>query len=115
MPSLSHRLICSKATLDARSNSLLRFDAEVDWHERHKFLKCKSCEAYITCLILSLVEIPVDIRNDNATYEAPFGYVQRPTHKNTSMDIAKFEVCAHKVSPLEFVDTCSLSSSSTPI
>jgi hypothetical protein len=48
-------------------------------------------------LIGSAVEIPVDIHNDNATYETQFGYVQRPTHKNTTWDIAKFEVCGHKV------------------
>jgi alpha-mannosidase len=44
------------------------------------------------------VELPVDIYNDNATYEMQFGFVQRPTHKNTTWDIAKFEVCGHKVS-----------------
>ena len=47
------------------------------------------------------VEIPLNIHNDNATYEVPFGYVQRPTHKNTTWDIAKFEVCGHKVPALE--------------
>ncbi len=44
------------------------------------------------------VELPLDIHNDNATYETQFGHVQRPTHKNTTWDIAKFEVCGHKVS-----------------
>lgn len=46
------------------------------------------------------VELPLDIHNDNATYETQFGYMQRPTHKNTTMDMAKFEVCGHKVRPL---------------
>ena len=32
-----------------------------------------------------------------ATYETPWGHVQRPTHKNTTWDAAKFEVCGHKV------------------
>jgi alpha-mannosidase len=31
----------------------------------------------------------LNIRNDNATYETQFGFVQRPTHKNTTWDIAK--------------------------
>jgi alpha-mannosidase len=44
-----------------------------------------------------LVQIPLDIHNPNATYETQFGYVQRPTHKNTTWDMAKFEVCGHKV------------------
>lgn len=44
------------------------------------------------------VELPLDIHNDNATYETQFGHVQRPTHKNTTWDIAKFEVCGHKAS-----------------
>jgi hypothetical protein len=58
------------------------------------------------CLILSpplsltircfQVELPLNIHNDNATYETQFGYVSRPTHKNTTWDMAKFEVCGHK-------------------
>jgi alpha-mannosidase len=36
-----------------------------------------------------LVELPLDIHSPNATYETQFGYVQRPTHKNTTWDIAK--------------------------
>jgi len=31
-----------------------------------------------------------------ATYEIQFGAVERPTHRNTSWDEAKFEVCAHR-------------------
>jgi alpha-mannosidase len=41
--------------------------------------------------------LPLDIHSDVATYEAPWGHVQRPTHKNTTWDAAKFEVCGHKV------------------
>ncbi|KAI0076782.1 hypothetical protein K474DRAFT_1597331, partial [Panus rudis PR-1116 ss-1] len=63
---------------------LFIFNAK-DWHERHKFLKC------------SYLELPLDIHSDNATYETQFGFVQRPTHKNTTWDAAKFEVCGHKV------------------
>jgi hypothetical protein len=35
------------------------------------------------------VELPLAISNDNATYETQFGWVQRPTHKNTTWDMAK--------------------------
>ncbi|KAF8512088.1 glycoside hydrolase family 38 protein [Hysterangium stoloniferum] len=73
------------STVMAKSRSYVRFEAEVDWHERHMFLK---------------FEIPLNIHNDNATYEVPFGFVQRPTYKNTTLDIAKFEVCAHKYADL---------------
>lgn len=61
------------------------FDAEVDWHERHEFLK---------------FELPLDIHSDVATYETPWGHVRRPTHKNTTWDAAKFEVCGHKFADL---------------
>ncbi|MBR4034698.1 MAG: alpha-mannosidase [Clostridia bacterium] len=61
------------------------FDTEVDWHERHKMLKAV---------------FPVDIIADKATYDIQFGSIERPTHKNTSWDEARFEVCAHKYADL---------------
>ncbi|KAJ7781792.1 glycoside hydrolase family 38 protein [Mycena maculata] len=67
------------------SRSMFRFDAWVNWHERHEFLK---------------FELPLNIHSDNATYETQFGHVQRPTHKNTTWDMAKFEVCGHKYADL---------------
>ncbi|KAJ3559346.1 hypothetical protein NM688_g401 [Phlebia brevispora] len=73
------------ATVKPGSRSYFLFDAEVDWHERHEFLK---------------FELPLDIHNDFATYETQFGHVQRPTHKNTTWDMAKFEVCGHKYADL---------------
>jgi alpha-mannosidase len=57
------------------------FVTDVDWHERHRFLK---------------VAFPVDIRTDRATFEIQFGHVSRPTHENTSWERARFEVCAHR-------------------
>ena len=36
------------------------------------------------------------MHNTEATYDAAFGIVKRPTHRNTSWDAARFEVCAHK-------------------
>lgn len=59
--------------------------ADVDWHETMKFLK---------------VEFPVDVRNTEASYETQFGVVRRPTHYNTTWDMAKFEVCCHKFADL---------------
>ncbi|TRM58025.1 glycoside hydrolase family 38 protein [Schizophyllum amplum] len=73
------------ATTKADSRSFFRFDARVDWRQRHEFLK---------------FELPLTIRSDVATYETQFGFVQRPTHKNTTWDMAKFEVCGHKYADL---------------
>ncbi|KAF0408009.1 glycoside hydrolase family 38 protein [Gigaspora margarita] len=63
----------------------LDFETRVDWNENRQFLK---------------VEFPFDIYSDFATYETQFGFIQRPTHYNTSWDTAKFEVCGHKFADL---------------
>uniref|UniRef100_A0A665W9M1 Alpha-mannosidase 2C1 n=1 Tax=Echeneis naucrates TaxID=173247 RepID=A0A665W9M1_ECHNA len=59
----------------------IKFETEVKWKESHKFLK---------------VEFPVRVHSPNATYEIQFGHLQRPTHRNTSWDWARFEVWGHK-------------------
>ncbi|KAI9770329.1 MAG: Glycoside hydrolase, 38 vacuolar alpha mannosidase [Geoglossum simile] len=61
--------------------SYIEIQSEVEWRETMKFLK---------------VEFPVDIVNTEASYETQFGITRRPTHYNTSWDMAKFEVCCHK-------------------
>jgi len=67
-------------SLDADAH-LLRFDNHVDWRETRQLLK---------------VAFPVDARAMDATYEMQFGHVQRPTHYNTSFDLARFEVPMHR-------------------
>lgn len=57
------------------------FKTNADWFEKNKLLK---------------VAFYTDIRSTKATYDIQFGHVERPTHWNTSWDMAKFEVCAHK-------------------
>ncbi len=42
------------------------------------------------------VAFPVAVRSPRATYEIQYGHVERPTHANTSWDVARFEVCAHR-------------------
>lgn len=59
----------------------LDIDAHIDWQERHTMLK---------------VAFPVDVLSPQATYEIQWGNVQRPTHRNTSWDWARFETCAQK-------------------
>jgi alpha-mannosidase len=65
----------------ATGSRRLEFVTEVDWHERHKFLK---------------VAFPVAVHTNRATYEIQFGHLERPTHANTSWDAARFEVCAQR-------------------
>ncbi|MGI8491393.1 MAG: alpha-mannosidase [Acidimicrobiales bacterium] len=65
----------------AAGSRRLEFHTEVDWHERHRFLK---------------VAFPVAVRSARATYEIQHGHVERPTVANTSWDEARFEVCAHR-------------------
>jgi alpha-mannosidase len=62
-------------------SSRLDIDTTIDWRERHILLK---------------VAFPVDILSPTATYEIQWGNVQRPTHRNTSWDWARFETCAQK-------------------
>ena len=39
---------------------------------------------------------PVAVHATEATYEIQFGHLRRPTHRNTTWDLAKDEVAAHK-------------------
>lgn len=59
----------------------LDFVTHVDWHEHQQLLK---------------VAFPVDIRATEATYDIQFGNVKRPTHWNTSWDMARFETVGHQ-------------------
>jgi len=63
------------------NSSRIDFDTHVLWNERHILLK---------------VAFPVDVLAPAATYEIPWGSIQRPTHRNTSWDWARFEVPAQK-------------------
>jgi alpha-mannosidase len=57
------------------------FPTRVEWRDQRKLLK---------------VAFPVAIRARRATYDLPFGNIERPTHRNTTWEQAKFEVCGHK-------------------
>ena len=43
---------------------------------------------------------PLRVRSHEATFETMYGIVKRPTHRNTSWDEARFEVCAHRFADL---------------
>ncbi len=53
----------------------------VDWHERQMLLRAL---------------FPFELNATRATCEIQFGAVERPTHRNTSWDVARFEVCAQR-------------------
>ena len=63
----------------------LDFVTRVNWAESRKMLR---------------VAFPVDISSQEATYEIQYGTYKRPTHSNTSWDMAKFEVCGHRFADL---------------
>ena len=52
---------------------------QADWHEKHILLK---------------VAFPLSVRSDKATFEIPYGTVERPTTRNTPTEQAQFEVPA---------------------
>jgi alpha-mannosidase len=52
---------------------------QAHWHEKHILLK---------------VAFPLSARNDKATFEIPYGTVERPTTRNTPAEQAQFEVPA---------------------
>lgn len=54
---------------------------QAEWHEKHILLK---------------VAFPVSARSDKATFEIPYGTVERPTTRNTPAEQAQFEVPAFK-------------------
>jgi alpha-mannosidase len=64
-----------------RDSRRIDFITEVDWHERQTLLRTL---------------FPLDINAARATCEIQFGAAERPTHRNTSWDWARFEVCAHR-------------------
>ena len=67
-------------TLDGHTPNI-GFDNDIDWKDEHILLKAA---------------FPFEINATTAAYDIQFGYIERPTHSNTSWDEAKFEVCAHK-------------------
>jgi alpha-mannosidase len=65
----------------ARVELFTRFD----WHDRRWLLKAR---------------FPLAVRAQRATFETAFGVVERPTHRNTSWDDARFEVPGHRFADL---------------
>jgi alpha-mannosidase len=65
-------------SLDATSD-VVNVDNDIDWHESHVLLKAA---------------FPLAASGPKATYEIPFGSIERPTTRNNSWEKAQFEVPA---------------------
>jgi alpha-mannosidase len=65
----------------AAGEPLLVFDTRVRWLEPMTMLR---------------VRFPVDVYAAEATHEIQFGHIKRPTHRNTTWDLALDEVPSHK-------------------
>lgn len=72
--------VTQRISLEAGSKSL-SISTAVDWQESEKLLK---------------LGFALDVRADRSASETQFGHVFRPTHLNTSWEVAKFEICAHR-------------------
>jgi alpha-mannosidase len=57
------------------------FVTSVEWRERKRLLKAS---------------FPVNVFSRTATYEIQYGSIERPTHRSTAHDAARFEVPGHK-------------------
>ncbi len=73
--------LCVQRISITHNSPQITFNTTIDWQERHLFLKAA---------------FPVDVLSPKATYEIQWGNVERPTHRNTSWDWARFESCAQK-------------------
>jgi len=57
------------------------FVTEVEWHEQHRLLKAA---------------FPLQVHSGSVSYEIAHGHLERPCVENTSWDMARFEVPAHR-------------------
>lgn len=59
----------------------LDFKTKVNWDEAHKMLRTK---------------FPIEAHTTEATFDIQYGYIKRFTGRNTSWDMARYEVAAHR-------------------
>ncbi|MCI0512737.1 glycosyl hydrolase-related protein [candidate division KSB1 bacterium] len=64
-----------------RQMPLIEFRNQVNWQAAHVLVKAA---------------FPLAVKNTKATYEIPYGWIERATIPKTTADSAKFEVSAHK-------------------
>jgi alpha-mannosidase len=79
-----------RQTVSLASNSTrLDFDTAVEWRELHKLLR---------------VSFPAAVQATEATFGIQYGYIRRPTHTNTSWDMARFEGAAQRYADISTQD-----------
>ena len=83
---VSVRRVVGDSTIDvvyrlAAESPRLDIEIDIDWHHDEHLLS---------------IAFPLEVHADTAACDVQFGTVQRPTHRSTSWDAAKFEVCAHR-------------------
>ena len=64
-----------------KNSKRLDFVTHCDWHENRRMLR---------------VSFPVQVFANEATFDIQYGNIKRPTHNNTSWEVAKFEVVGHR-------------------
>ncbi len=80
----TYRLGCSEVTqriVLTAGSARIDFITHIHWREIKSMLR---------------TSFPIAVHAEEATYEIQFGHICRPTHSNTTWDLAKDEVCAHK-------------------
>jgi alpha-mannosidase len=77
---LEHSEVVQEIVLSAGSRRL-DFRTRARWRETSAMLR---------------TSFPVAVHAEEATFEIQFGHVRRPTHRNTTWDLARDEVAAHK-------------------
>lgn len=77
---LGHSQLTQEISLLAGSRQL-EFNTQATWRERQSMLR---------------VSFPVTVQANEASYEIQFGHLRRPTHRNTTWDLARDEVCGQK-------------------
>jgi alpha-mannosidase len=77
---IGHSELTQEIVLTAGS-SRLDFVSKLRWREPRTMLR---------------TSFPVAIHADEATFDIQFGHIRRPTHRNTTWDLARDEVAAHK-------------------
>lgn len=75
-----HSKFVQTLTLPLGAN-MVDVDNDIDWHETHVLLKAA---------------FPVTVAGPFATYEIPYGTIERPTTRNNSWEKAQFEVPAQR-------------------
>jgi alpha-mannosidase len=77
-------------TISLNRNGEVDIENDFDWHEKHVLVKAA---------------FPLSVKSDFATYEIPYGAIERPTTRNNSWEKAQFEVPAMRWADLSGTGT----------